>query len=121
MRVVGHDSSTVTPRQRHMHACEFRVSYSTPPCLDLSRILLPSPPLLPSSHTSTVCPRSSSPDMYPPSRSHSRSRPHTPNQQPSSSTTTTSTHNVSRDSEESDWSLPYASHSFSHSRPPSTS
>src|SRR5712691_3903020 len=58
--------------------------------------------------------------MYPPSRSQSRSRPHTPNQPPSS-TTTTSTHNISRDSEEPDWSLPYASHSFSHSRPPSTS
>ncbi|KAI0004297.1 hypothetical protein BJV74DRAFT_439824 [Russula compacta] len=57
----------------------------------------------------------------------SRSRPHSPNQHPSSSTTTTiittttTTHNLSRDSEESDWSLPYASHSFSHSRRPSLS
>jgi hypothetical protein len=30
-------------------------------------------------------------------------------------------HNISHDSEESDWSLPYASHSFSRSRPSSTS
>jgi hypothetical protein len=58
----------------------------------------------------------SSPEMLPPSRP--RSRPHTPNQLPSSST---STHNHSPDSEESDWSLPYAPHSFSHSRPPSAS
>jgi hypothetical protein len=54
--------------------------------------------------------------MHPPPRP--RSRPHTPNQLPS---TSTSTHNFSTDSEESDWSLPYAPHSFSHSRPPSAS
>ena len=67
--------------------------------------------------------------MHPSFRS--RSHPHTPNEHPSSSTTattttttiitTTTTHNLSRDSEESDWSLPYASHSFSHSRRPSLS
>jgi hypothetical protein len=57
-------------------------------------------------------------EMLPPSRPRPRSRPHSPNQLPSSST---STHNLSPDSEDSDWSLPYASHSFSHSRPPSTS
>jgi hypothetical protein len=56
--------------------------------------------------------------MHPPPRPRPRSRPHTPNQLPSAST---STHNFSTDSEESDWSLPYAPHSFSHSRPPSAS
>jgi hypothetical protein len=67
-------------------------------------------------------PVSLSPGMHPPPgpppHPRPRSRPHTPNQLPSAST---STHNFNTDSEESDWSLPYAPHSFSHSRPPSTS
>ena len=54
--------------------------------------------------------------MPPPSRP--RSRPHTPDHLPFSST---STQNHSPVSEDSDWSLPYASHSFPHSRPPSAS
>jgi hypothetical protein len=53
--------------------------------------------------------------MHPP---RPRSRPHTLNQLPSAST---STHNFSTHSEELDWSLSYAPHSFSHSRPLSAS
>jgi hypothetical protein len=50
--------------------------------------------------------------MYRPSHSH----PHTSNQHPFS-TIITSIHNISHDSEELDWLLPYTSHSFSHSQP----
>jgi hypothetical protein len=49
---------------------------------------------------------------------HTHSPPQSPNQPSSSSTTI---HNLSRLSEESVWSLPYASHSFSLSHPPSAS
>ena len=56
-------------------------------------------------------------EMIHPPRPRPRSRPHTPNHLPSAST---STHTFSTDEEELDWSLPYAPHSFSHSRPPST-
>lgn len=56
--------------------------------------------------------------MHPLPRPRPRSRPHTPNQLSSASI---STHKFTMDSEESDWSLPYAPHSFSHSRPPSAS
>jgi hypothetical protein len=60
-----------------------------------------------------------SPVMHPLPRPRPRSRPHSPIQLPSA--LTSSTLNFATDSEESDWSLPYAPHSFSHSRPPSGS
>ena len=65
-------------------------------------------------------PLSLTPEMHPPPgpTPRPRSRPQTSNQLPSAST---STHNFSVDSEESDWSPSYAPHSFSHSRPPSAS
>ncbi|KAN0125127.1 hypothetical protein V8E52_001679 [Russula decolorans] len=58
--------------------------------------------------------------IHPPPRPRPRprSRPQSPNHLPSASA---STHNFNTDSEESDWSLPYVPHSFSHSRPPSAS
>jgi hypothetical protein len=54
--------------------------------------------------------------MHSPLRPHSP--PHSPNQPPSSSTTI---HNLNRHSQESDWSLPYASHSFTLPHPRSAS
>jgi hypothetical protein len=115
-----------TRTNTHEHATRQDKHSSTPSTRSLPpqpTSLFPPPPphsLVAPRPLSGVC-SLSSPDMHAPLRSRSRSRPTTPNHLPSSTTTATTTHRISRNSEESDWSLPYASHSFSHSRPPSSS